>query len=241
MPLLPLPLSPFVSLMREQITSLSGSWFETGLDYGSEDSSRGRILIIELPQGSPETRIEISSSVSLYPPSLLIDTFTNNSTFDYIAGDERGGVIKFCLAPDNCTPSEPVELLGSGNTPLTDVQTQVMHNKLDYRLNDGPVQTFIASSEANTLERFLDELQSELGQVSPDTDHWVFGNAAQGPAIMYETGFNDPVILRPAGKTGMYDFSTTLEFIFMDRPGDFVGYFMGDTVTLHACGVFGFV
>ncbi len=104
MPLLPPSLpSSIVALMRGQIVGQGGYWIETGLDYGSEEAARGRILIIELPKGSPETRIEISSSVSLYSPSLLVDPFTNNSTFDYVANDEQGGIVKFCLAATQCS------------------------------------------------------------------------------------------------------------------------------------------
>lgn len=244
MPLIPIdPQLPptdngFVGEIRNSILNPGGYW------SAGETAGRSHFLVLSLNNGMPQTRVEISIPTNegmdeINDPQDFKSDVVNNSSFSYEQVTDKQ-VIKFCLVPDTCTASEPVELLSSRNTPLADPETGVLHNKLDYRLNGGPVQTFIASLNAVNLEQLLSELQSELGYVSPDTSHWVFGNSAQGPAIMYETDFNDPVTIKPSGKTGEYDIATTLELIAVDRPDDFVTQFIAETTVLHACGVFEF-
>lgn len=247
MPLIPIdPQLPpndnsFVGEIRDSILNPSGYW------SAGDFAGRPHFLVLNLDAGTPQTRVEISaqsneSTDGLYNPQDFKSDVVNNSSFSYEQVADKQ-VIKFCLVPEDCTASDPVELLGNRNTSLTDPETGVKHDTLDYCINGGSVQTFTASGFASNLEQFLSELQNELGHVG-SSDHSVFGNSAQGAAIRYDANGNDPVTLNPAGKTGIYDFSTTLELILVDRSEDFVAYFLGEGATepvvLHACGVFEF-
>lgn len=165
--------------------------------------------------------------------------------------DFETGIIEFCLAPADCTPSEPLQLLVAGNDPLIDSESGVKHDRVDYRLNGGDVQSFTASNEATTVWHVLDELQTELGMVADTDGHWVFGNNAQGAAFTFGGLGNNPVTIFSAGKAGTdLDVPTTLELIFRDHNDDFINYVIawedfkpmvgdniGYSVILHACGV----
>lgn len=185
----------------------------------------------------------IGYSGGLLEPNLQNDNPTINVTSEYA---------EFCLAPAaDCTPSEPLQLLSAGNDPLIDSESGVKHDRVDYRLNGGDVQTFTASNEATTVWHVLDELQTELGMVAGTDGHWVFGNNAQGAAFTFGGSGNNPVTIFSAGKAGTdLDVPTTLELIFRDHQDDFVSYVIawedfkpmvgdniGYSVILHACGV----
>ena len=145
-------------------------------------------------------------------------------------------------------PSQPLQLSKIRNDSLIDNQNETKYDRVDYRLNGGEIQTFIASSQALTVENLLGELQAEFGDVA-DTGHSVFGNNAQGAAFTYNASSNNLITIYSANKNGTdTDIPTTLELIWRDASNDFTAYVIpfedfeyrdsGDySIILHACGV----